>query len=268
VAEGKTRGGDFARTPLCTRRAQVACVVAFSTFAEDPPADARFGISRTPPADNPSTLPGGPGFQVACTDPRPLAGVKGPFGLLVPSEPFAPGPIFAGIVITSNGAPPSAPTTWVSPADRGEGTCRTINGAHVLRIEPLPGSRRPMWFPEPTWGTHLVDANFALDTLVSLVAQQARRWTDPHMRLRATCAKHGLRVRVSGRDAGFVRRADFRLGRRLVARDRTRAFRARIGREALLRSKAKRVKAIAQLRLGAPARRVLSLPIPACARPE
>ena len=37
-----------------------------------------------------------------------------------------------------------------------------------------PGSRRPMWFPEPGWGTHLIDANIALDPLVALVARPGR----------------------------------------------------------------------------------------------
>src|SRR3712207_497588 len=113
VKAGDVVGGDFRETPLCTKPVQVRCVVAFSTFAEDPKSDARFGISRTPPADNPSTLPGGPGYEVACTDPRPLTtGWRGPLRMLTPSEPFAPGTIYTGIVVTAEGPPPSAPTTW------------------------------------------------------------------------------------------------------------------------------------------------------------
>ena len=34
-----------------------------------------------------------------------------------------------------------------------------------------------MWFPEPGWGTHLVDVNIALDPLVAFVARVAGVWT-------------------------------------------------------------------------------------------
>lgn len=162
---GNVTTADFRSTPVCTERAQLGCVVAYSTYFEDPGEGSRFGRSTVPSA------------EVVCTDPRPLAGESGPFRLLTPSEPFAPGPILAGIVLTSNGVPPFATTTWVSPPDRAEGGCERIDGAHVLRLEPVGVSRRPMWFPEPNWGTHLVDVNLALDTLVSLVGQQAARWT-------------------------------------------------------------------------------------------
>jgi hypothetical protein len=251
VAAGRDVGGDFARTPLCTRRAQVGCVVAYSTFAEDPPTDSRFGRSVAPPAENPSTLPGGPGFEVACTDPRPLAGVDGPLRLLVPSEPFAPGPLAGGTLITSGGVPPSAPTTWVSPPDRFEGGCRTINGAHVLRYDPLPGSRRPVFFPEPTWGTHLVDENLALDELVSLVDQQAQRWTSPQLRLARRCVDGRLRVRLDGRDAELVRDVTFRLGGRVVGRARAAAGLERtVARRTLARIRSRTLRATARLDAG------------------
>jgi hypothetical protein len=170
VAAGSAVGGDFQITPLCTQAGQLGCVVAYSTFAEDPPADSRFGHA---PA----------GMEIACTDPRPLAGMSGPFALLTPAELFAPGLLLVGSLVTAIGKPPEvgllpvATTTWVSPPDRYDGACRTINGAHVLRLEPRPGSRRPMWFPEPGWGTHLVDVNIALDPLVAFVARLAGEWT-------------------------------------------------------------------------------------------
>ena len=167
---GSTVGGDFQITPLCTHAGQVGCVVAYSSFSEDPSADSRFGHA---PA----------GLEIACTDPRLLAGVSGPFALLTPAELFAPGLLLVGTVLTATGKPPEvgllpvATTTWVAPSDRYDGGCRTINGAHVLRLEPRKGSRRLMWFPEPGWGTHLVDVNVALDPLVAFVARVAGAWT-------------------------------------------------------------------------------------------
>ena len=122
-------------------------------------------------------------MEIACTDPRPLAGMSGPFALVTPAELFAPGLILVGTIVTAIGKPPEvgvvpvATTTWVVPPDRYHGACVTINGAHVLRLEPRAGSRRPMWFPEPGWGTHLIDVNIALDALVAFVARVAGEWT-------------------------------------------------------------------------------------------
>jgi hypothetical protein len=175
VAEGRTTGGDFQHVPVCTQPGQHGCVVAYSTFAEDPPDDSRYG--RTDPGpDEVFGFPGGPGYEVACTDPGVLSGMTGPIGVTVPSEPFAPGPIAAGIVVTNGGPPPSAPTTWVTPADRFVGACAEVNGADVLRYDPVPGSRRPLFFPDPGWGTHLLDVNLGLERQVAIVAAQIASW--------------------------------------------------------------------------------------------
>ena len=217
VADGEVLRGDFKRTPLCTRPFELGCVVAYSTFAEDPPEGARFGTATEP------------GTEVACTDPRKLAGWEDPLELLVPTEPFAPGPIYAGIVLTSNGSPPTADTTWVSPPDRFEGGCREINGADVLRLEPTPGSRTPTWFPEPGWGTHLIDINSTLDPLIELVAGQAQRWTDPQIKLKRRCgAAGGMKLRLRGADTELVRKVKFSSGGKTLARDRKVPFRAKL----------------------------------------
>lgn len=248
VPEGELVGGDFARTPLCAEEAEVGCAVAFSSFAEDPPEDARFGTAEDP------------GMEVACTDPRALAGVSEPLRLLVPSEPFAPGPIQAGIVITAKGDPPSAETTWVTPADRYDGTCRDIGGVDVLRVEPQPGSERPNWYPEPGWGTHLIDVNIALDPLVELVARQAGRWTDPRLRLRRRCRGGKMRLRLAGRESEFVRKASFSVGGKRIERDRRAPFRAKVGTRRLRSIGGRRVHLVASLDKGAPKRLVLRRP--------
>lgn len=140
--------------PVCTQPGEAGCVVAFSTFAEDPPEGSRFGVAQE---DRVFGLPGGPGFEVVCTDPGPLSGIDGPVGVTVPTEPFAPGLIAGGIVITYGGPPPIATTTWVRPADRFAGSCQTINGAHVLRYEPVG-----------------LDVNYGLERQVAIVASQVR----------------------------------------------------------------------------------------------
>ncbi|HEX6388950.1 MAG TPA: DUF3089 domain-containing protein [Solirubrobacteraceae bacterium] len=240
VAAGRVIDGDFRHTPLCTRRAQVGCVVAFSSFASDPPSNARFGRSAPPPANNPSTLPGGPGYEIACTDPRPLAGWDGPLRVMTPSEPYAFGPIAAGIALTSLGMAPTAPTTWVVAPDRYEGGCRKLSGAHVLRYDPLPGpSRRPLFFPEPSWGTHLIDVNLALEPMVDLVGQQAARWAHPEIRLTRRCVRGRLRTAIAGRDREFVQRS-------------------------AVRRRGTRLRATVTLRYGQPQRLVLERSRPRC----
>ncbi len=214
-------GNDALATPACTQRAQVGCLVAFSSFAQDPTPRARFGRGGI------------------CVDPRPLAGEDGPLRLMLPSEPYALGPIAAGVLLTSVGMTPRADTTWVVSPDRYDGGCRMINGANVLRFEPRPGSRRPMWFPEPNWGTHLVDVNLALEPLVALVGQQGARWAHPDVRLTRRCARGRLRVAIAGREREFVT---------------TRTVRRR----------GKKLRAVVTLKHGQPERLVLERSLPRC----
>ena len=170
VPEHQLVGGDFDRIPLCSRKGQAGCVVAYSSYAADPTPGATFGNSRGLV----------PGREVACTDPTRLAGRAGrPFRALQPSEPFAAGPLLAGEVVTYSGNVPTADTTWVSPPDHFTGGCRRINGVHVFRYGPTPGSRQPKEFP-PTWGTHLVDINLGLSNLTRIVKLQTRTWLRAH----------------------------------------------------------------------------------------
>lgn len=265
IPAGKIVGGDFRQIPLCTRRAQVGCVVAYSSFARDPPDDAHFGRSAPPPANNQSTLPGGPGYAIACTDPRPLAGVSGPLRILIPSEPFALGPLAVGIAVTFVGTPPRSPTTWVIPADRYDGTCRTVNGANVLRYDPTGSSRRPLFFPQPTWGTHLIDVNLALEPLVSLVGQQAERWVRPDIRLTRRCARTGrLRLALVGRDGEFVSAATFKLGRRVAGRADPDHLARVLSRRTVREGRGTSLRAVVDLRYGSAQRLVLQRSLPVC----
>lgn len=165
VPAGGVVGGDLDRIPLCTAADEPGCVITYASFAEDPPADSRFG--RAPTAAREA------GLEVGCVDPGALLGDDQPFGVTLPSEPFAPGFIALTILQTNGGPPPTADTTWVTAADRFTGGCARIGDAHVLRYDPEPGSTRPNPSPDDTWGTHIVDVNLGYDRLVELVARQA-----------------------------------------------------------------------------------------------
>src|SRR4051812_15273808 len=68
VRKGSDRGGVFRRVPTCSRATQLACVIAFSTFNETPPASAIFGRGASRLAGF-LGLPAGGNVETACTNP-------------------------------------------------------------------------------------------------------------------------------------------------------------------------------------------------------
>ena len=181
VPKGKTKGGDFKNIPACTKAGQAGCVVAFSTYVNDPPPLVSFFGNAS--SDSTGLLFGIPkvaGSQVLCTDPSVLSGDRHDINLTIPSEPFAPGTISVAITLSALGDVPTAKTTWVSPPDRFRGGCKTINGATVFRYNPVGSqSRRPLEFP-PLWGTHLFDGNLGLSKLVAIVKKQQDTYLKNH----------------------------------------------------------------------------------------
>ena len=250
VRQGQGIGGDFQKVPACTAPAQLGCVIAYSAFNETPPSNARFGRVREDTTG--SGAPSGPEYEVLCTNPASLgANERAPLTTYVRGERH---PGFIGLLMTQTwgGPQPSAPTAWLQPADRYTGRCERRDGAHVLMIEPIGSARRLNPAPEPGWGLHLLDVNLALGQLVAIVEEQARAWAAArpaaprsvalHLRLAARCRRGAYRLRLAGASVGRVVRVDFRAGRRLVARDGRRPFRAR-----LRVRRSARVRAIAHL---------------------
>jgi hypothetical protein len=175
VRAGQTSGGDFQRVPLCTAAGQFGCVVAYSTFSTDPlPGVSFFGNTNTDLLSPAFGEPHGPGYQVACTDPGALSGESGPFSIMLPTEPFTPGLIAGGIAVTSGGKLSTASTTWID-GYQYSGSCRTINGAHVFRYNPVGSSPKLAEFP-PAWGTHLDDFQLGLDRLVTIAGEESQSW--------------------------------------------------------------------------------------------
>jgi pimeloyl-ACP methyl ester carboxylesterase len=175
VRAGQASGGDFQSVPLCTVLGQFGCVVAYSTFSTDPlPGISFFGNTDTDLLSVAFGEPHGAGYEVACTDPGPLSGASGPFSIALPIQPFPPGFIAGGIAATAGGNIPTAPTTWIEGYEYS-GSCRTINGAHVFRYDPVRSSPKLNEFP-PAWGTHLVDFNLGLSRLVTIAGDEAQSW--------------------------------------------------------------------------------------------
>ena len=176
VAAGRNRGGDFDQVPACRRPGQFGCVVAWSTFNETPPADSRFGRPPAAPDTSNLGLPGGPGYEVLCTDPERLTEGTGRLTSLSPTEPYPPGIISLLITQTYGGTPPTGSTAWVSPRERYTGQCASRDGANFLELQPIGDARHLNPAPDRTWGLHIVDVNIAYGELERILAAQRRSY--------------------------------------------------------------------------------------------
>jgi hypothetical protein len=173
VPEGKLVGGDFKKTPLCSKPAQTGCAIAWTSYREKnaPPAGAIFGFATKP------------GMTVACVNPaRP--GTKGWVGLdsywparssyPVPGGPFS---------WSAEGDPP---TPWVHVKGLNSGRCVNDGprGYFSVRTNADPGDKRTDRIGGevgaaglfiPGWGMHLADTSLVQGDLVRLVGEIGAR---------------------------------------------------------------------------------------------
>jgi hypothetical protein len=177
VPEGGTVGGTFQNVPSCQSETQTGCVVAYSSFAKEPPANAFFGRPGSSLLEQGGSAAG---MEVLCVNPA-LATQNGQVGNLLPYAPTTPTPGKLG----EGFQPPSAPTPWVEELGLVTGQCKHENGATWLQISPAPGQSASVLSERearhelvaetqgPQWGLHLVDVNVALGNLVATVAAEA-----------------------------------------------------------------------------------------------
>ncbi len=189
VPEGKKLGGTFKTIPACSAAGQTGCVVAYSSFLEEPPEKALFG--------RPGGVLGGGGSgvehpQVLCVNPTVLA--QGPFA--GPSLSYYPTfkefgnkfpePYFLGPVVQV----PKATTPWVATPTQYSAKCEARNGASWLQLTPTdPHDTRtetvlvntiPLVEGQQVWGQHLVDVNAQLGNLVADVGVQGGAYLLTH----------------------------------------------------------------------------------------
>ena len=172
VPEGKLVGGEFENVPVCTEAKETGCLIAYSSFLQEPPANTLFGR----PSD--STLVKGPGLEVVCVNPA-VETQNGAEGALLP---YAPTKLFPGKEPEKDfGKPPTAPTPWVSSPGEYKAQCHKENGASWLPINPAgpavdpPGHVRELIGAES--GLYLFDVNIALGNLVNTVAIETKNYT-------------------------------------------------------------------------------------------
>jgi len=165
VPIGKTVGATFRHLPLCTTTAESGCVIAYSTFPSQPPADSLFGR----PGQGVSLQSGQTataGVQVACVNPAAIGGSLGVPADLVPYFP----------------ASPPVTTPWVTYPDLYSADCRSAGGATWLQVNDLTVAGRPVVSEllGPTWGYHVDDINLALGSLVNDVTAEEAAYTSGH----------------------------------------------------------------------------------------
>jgi hypothetical protein len=175
VRKGSDRGGAFRHIPTCRSDRQLSCVIAFSTFNETPPPDAIFGRGAAIVADF-LDLPKGRRLETACTNPAALGSSRSRrLVSVVPTEPFAPSLIGAGISLLGLQWPTPA-TNFVESDGAFRGRCSRAGGAHVLRVTSVGNTPVPRPSPVAQWGLHLTDGNIALGDLVDVVREQIRTY--------------------------------------------------------------------------------------------
>ncbi len=181
VAPGpKGIGGDLQHIPACRSKAQLGCVIAFSTFDQPVPAGSLFGRPR--PVLGTSA---GKGDIVLCTNPAALAGGSSVLQTILPSQPFAPGTLLGAGFAVLNLRHPIPPTPWFTLRDAYSGQCVDSGGARVLMVKALHGAQLPNPSPTPVWGLHLLDPNIALGNLLTIENAEASAFRE----------RYGLRPR-------------------------------------------------------------------------
>jgi hypothetical protein len=172
VPEGQVVGGDFQNIPACQAAFQTHCVVAYSTFLQEPPEDTLFGVVDGPVA----SLGGGPAsgsnLQVLCVNPTLLV-QNGASGALLPYESTTTIPGFLESFVQV----PSAPTPWVADPGHYTAQCEHVGNKTWLQATDVGPAGDPREVRAetlgPTFGLHLDDINIALGNLIKLVSVQS-----------------------------------------------------------------------------------------------
>jgi Protein of unknown function (DUF3089) len=161
VPDGQNVGGTFKETPTCQAAFQIHCVIAWSTFYQEPPEVP--GLGRTPVA----------GEHVVCVNPAQLVQNNERSALL---QPYQTTTRFPGQIGNFEGALPTAKTPWVTTPGEYSAQCHINNGAGWLQLTPQGTPHNPPEFvPEllgPVFGLHLFDGNIALGDTVRDIALQ------------------------------------------------------------------------------------------------
>ena len=169
VPQGKLVGGDFKKTPLCSKFRESGCVIAWTSYRENnvPPAGAIFGVAAKP------------GMTIACVNPA-HPGARG-WVRLDSYWPARSGyPIPGGPIRWSSEGEPPAP--WlradglnsgrcVNDGQRGYFSVRTNADPKDKRTDRIGGEVGIGGLFIPGWGMHLADTALVQGDLIRLVKE-------------------------------------------------------------------------------------------------
>ena len=171
VPIGKDVGSTFQHIPACRSTSQTGCVIAYSSFPTQPPADALFGI----PGQGVSLQSGQTertGVAVLCTNPGDLA------------DSSASAPLLPLFWIAGRPSRALVTTDWVGFPALYTGRCREEGSASWLQIDDIgtTSDSRPrlQLTSGPQWGYHVADFNVALGNLVDDVRAQITAYLAAH----------------------------------------------------------------------------------------
>ena len=163
VPKGKDVGGDLQDIPACRSRTQHGCIVGFSSFDQQPPANTLFG---RPPDAFASAIPASRrgGMQVLCVNPAAPDGGTAKLNVYIGNNRLATSPPGPGY------------DAW---PDQISGTCTSVGDTTWLQIDhPTTGRVIPPIHDDlgANWGLHRLDMNVPQGDLISLAAAEAAAW--------------------------------------------------------------------------------------------
>lgn len=160
-------GGTFRHIPACRFTRQVGCVIAYSTYPSQPPADSAFGrpnkgVSKGQTGQSPTTT------HVLCVDPAALGEGSARLDTYFPVS-----------VLPSPGV--SIKTPWVEYPGLYRATCKSAGDAtwlQAVRVSTKSDKRPGVTQKSPQWGFHQDDINLSLGDLVRDVQAQESAYTE------------------------------------------------------------------------------------------
>lgn len=194
VPKGKLVGGQFKHMPACTSGTETGCIVAYSSFREEPVADSMFGRAGVGYWINPNPAPDPATEEIMCVNPASFNGDAGKLRVMVNIGAFlTPSPNQIG-------------TPWSEYDGFYTADCKNENGASWLEVDPVTGTSSPTLTglleqaassngSDPHGNLHVADVNLGLDNLVTLAGTQSEAWL----------AKDAERSRLAGRQAKLKR---------------------------------------------------------------
>jgi hypothetical protein len=166
VPDGADVGGSFKHIPTCGSASQTGCVLAYSSFPSQPPANSVFGRPGQGVSlqSNQTTKTG---VHVVCVNPASLAGGSGSL------EPYFN-------LTAQQRAAGGVKTPWVEYPVLYSASCQSAGGATWLQVDDVgtASDQRPRITETlgPTWGFHLYDVNVALGNLVGDVRSEEQAY--------------------------------------------------------------------------------------------